>query len=286
MIQACDNGGAQLHYETFGGDRDTLVLLIAGAGAPAEYWPQSFCEALAARQYQVVRFWHRDTGQSTHFDEPYSIDLLIDDVLAILDSRACETAHLVGHSMGGYIAQLISTRHPGRVLSCIALAAGPLASEKGKQQLGLSSPDEALWPKLMENLPKGDFDRDLPGWMASWQLLNGQLDIEQDLARAYTRALYSGPASNHQAAENHIHAMTTVADCLAADLGKCDVPILYIHGEFDPLVPPDHGAKAAELARYGALEILPDAGHMYFNRHIWDRIETLVAKHCARADQT
>jgi len=280
----CDNDGVQLRYELFGDKTHPPIVLIAGAGAPAEYWPANFCEALSLRGYHVARFWHRDTGLSTHLDEPYPIDALVSDVLALMDKIGAKRAHLAGHSMGGYIAQLIATRHAERVLSAVAMEAGPLASEEGKAQLGLSSPDDALWPKLMANQPQGDFERDLPGWMESWRVLHGRLEIDEALALPYIRALYEGPASNHQVAENHVHAMMTVPDALAQDLANCDVPLLYLHGDHDPLVPPDHGATAAQLAKNGKFAVIPGAGHMYFNQDIWDLILDEVAQRCVAAD--
>ena len=79
----CDNDGLQLRYELFGDKTHPPIVLIAGAGAPAEYWPANFCEALSLRGYHVARFWHRDTGLSTHLDEHYPIDALVGDVLAL-----------------------------------------------------------------------------------------------------------------------------------------------------------------------------------------------------------
>ena len=52
----CDNDGVQLRYELFGDKTHPPIVLIAGAGAPAEYWPANFCEALSLRGYHVARF--------------------------------------------------------------------------------------------------------------------------------------------------------------------------------------------------------------------------------------
>lgn len=283
MIQVCPNDDVELHYEEFGERQRALIILISGAGAPAEFWPRDFCNALAGAGFHVVRFWHRDTGLSTHSEEPYTIDALIGDVLALQREMGQKPAHLVGHSMGGYIVQMMACRYPDRVLASVALATGPLVSEQGKEGQGLSAPDASLWPKLVANQPTGDFERDLEGWMTSWSLLNGSLKPEPDLAIAYTRALYRGRASNHQVAENHIHAVSTVPDCLALELADCDAPLLFLTGERDPLVPPDHGKKSAEFAHAGEFRILPNAGHMYFNRATWDHILQEVSTYCALA---
>ncbi|MFL0355360.1 alpha/beta fold hydrolase [Erythrobacter sp. GH1-10] len=285
MIQVCRNDGVELHLEEFGEPLRPLIILISGAGAPAEFWPRDFCDGLAGKGFRVVRFWHRDTGISTHFDAPYSIDALIGDVLALQAELGAGKAHLVGHSMGGYIVQMMACRYPHRMLGSVAMATGPVHSEDGKQRLELSSPDASLWPKLLANQPKGDFESDLAGWLTSWNLLNGAIEIEENLAVGYTRALYDGPASNHQVADNHIHAVSTVPDSLAHELTECDVPLLFLTGEYDPLVPPDHGRKSAGLSLAGQFRILPQAGHMYFNRATWDHILQEVSHHCAVADR-
>lgn len=281
MSLVCTNKGVELHYEVSGDRRDPLVMLIAGAGAPAQFWPDDFCEALSNDGRQVLRFWHRDTGHSAHFEAPYDIEALMSDVLALQHAVGAAQACIVGHSMGGYIAQLIACRQSNRVSGCVAMASGPIFSEEGKERLGLSSPDESLWPLLMANQPSGDFEADFPGWMASWRILNGELDVEEPRARAYTRALYEGSASNHQIAENHIHAVSTTPDALAEELSHCNVPMLYLTGERDPLVPPDHGAKAAQIALDGAFQSLPGAGHMYFNTSTWDLILHSVSQFIA-----
>jgi len=64
----------QLDFDAFGDKRSPLLLLVPGAGAPAEFWPENFCRALASSGRLVIRYSHRDTGYSTHYDDEYSID--------------------------------------------------------------------------------------------------------------------------------------------------------------------------------------------------------------------
>ncbi|QLD13079.1 alpha/beta fold hydrolase [Microbacterium oleivorans] len=118
-----DTTDVALYFEAFGDEGDPLVVLISGGGAQLLSWPEPFVELIAAQGFRVVRFDNRDTGLSPRFggrddiDGGYGLEDLGDDVIRILDHLGVAGAHLVGHSMGGMMAQMAAIRHPGRVLS-------------------------------------------------------------------------------------------------------------------------------------------------------------------------
>ena len=105
-------------------------------------WPESLCEALAARGFRVVRFDNRDIGLSTKMEKAplkslpwailkwriglrvrsaYSLDDMAADALGLLDALKIDKAHIVGASMGGMIAQIIAAKHPDRCLSLTSI---------------------------------------------------------------------------------------------------------------------------------------------------------------------
>ena len=103
-----------LWTESFGDSSKPAMLLVAGAGAPCRFWHDSFCQKLT-QYFFVIRYDHRDTGFSTGFDyekKPYTLNDLADDALNVLDSYGIKKAHIVGHSMGGYLAQLLALDFP------------------------------------------------------------------------------------------------------------------------------------------------------------------------------
>ena len=273
----------RLSYDAFGDAGNALVVLVAGAGAPAQFWPRAFCEALALANFRVVRYSHRDTGLSTHFDEAYDIHALLGDLELLVDAFACDNTHIVGHSMGGYLAQLAMCDRPGRFRSATSISAGSAVSDELRSRLGISSPDPAIWEALAQHSPTGDFHRDLPGWMASWKLLNGDLPLDATLATDYTRALYEGDVRNAQVATHHVHAMTTVPASLVSDLPACPVPLLVLHGRNDPLVPLDNAQATVRLAKVATLSVLEGAGHMFFDRQAWQMILSELLKHLRSA---
>jgi pimeloyl-ACP methyl ester carboxylesterase len=271
-----------LAADSCGSEHHPLVLLISGAGAPAAFWPDTFCRDLASAGRHVVRYCHRDTGASTHFDDPYPIGELLADLIAVVDRLGGDEVHLVGHSMGGYLAELAMVGFPGRFASVTSLSAGPTVSPDLAEALGLSTARQSTWDILMQNHPTGDFDDDLPGWLRSWRVLNGSRRFDEDAAVRYTRSLYDGDPRNIRAAANHIHAMRTVPRSLADDLGRVRCPFLVMHGSEDPLVPLDNGEASARLVAGSTMRVLRGAGHMFFTPETWDEIREGLVHHSRR----
>jgi pimeloyl-ACP methyl ester carboxylesterase len=135
-----------LTYDSFGDEADEAILLIAGLGTQMIRWAVPFCEKLATRGYRVVRFDNRDTGCSTHFrhctppdfgalaaalmagrrpDVPYTLHDMASDAIGLLDVLAVDRAHVVGRSMGGMIAQIMASEHPGGCCPCLRSCRAP-----------------------------------------------------------------------------------------------------------------------------------------------------------------
>ncbi|MGZ8813216.1 MAG: alpha/beta fold hydrolase, partial [Mycobacterium sp.] len=145
-------GEVELYYEDLGDPSNPEappVLLIMGVGAQLPMWPDGFCEQLVRRGHRVIRYDHRDIGLSTkmagHRAEgsvyrrvaryavgrtssvPYTLIDMADDAAALLDYLQIDSAHVVGASMGGMVAQVLAGNHPSRVRSL-----GIIMSSSGK----------------------------------------------------------------------------------------------------------------------------------------------------------
>ncbi len=141
------NGDVTIAYETFGDPGGAPLLGIMGLDFQMVWWPDAFCQALADRGFAVARFDNRDTGLSTHFssdrrENPFGALLgrtkpayttrdMLGDALAVMDALGWESAHVLGGSMGGALAQALAVYHPSRVrslISCFGVPAdaGPL----------------------------------------------------------------------------------------------------------------------------------------------------------------
>src|SRR5688572_14306056 len=120
--------GVELATQSFGDPAHPPVLLIMGVMASMLWWPDEFCERLANRRRYVVRYDNRDTGRSTTYEPglpTYTFDDMADDAVRVLDAYEISSAHLVGMSMGGMIAQLATLKHLARVASLTAISTSP-----------------------------------------------------------------------------------------------------------------------------------------------------------------
>jgi pimeloyl-ACP methyl ester carboxylesterase len=108
--------GVELCIETFGATEDPAVLLIAGATSSMDWWEDGLCAAIASGGRFVIRYDQRDTGRSVTYEPgapKYDGADLVRDVLGILDVLRVTTAHVVGMSMGGGLAQWLAIAPSG-----------------------------------------------------------------------------------------------------------------------------------------------------------------------------
>src|SRR4051812_16557683 len=101
--------GVSLCVETFGEPVDPSLLLIMGSSASMDWWEDELCERLAAGSRFVIRYDQRDTGRSVTYEPgapQYTLNDLVADAVGLLDSLGVATAHVVGMSMGGAVAQI------------------------------------------------------------------------------------------------------------------------------------------------------------------------------------
>ena len=117
-----DVGGHAIAYARRG--NGVPLLLVAGTGYPGATWHPDLLDALAA-QHTVVTFDHRGTGATAPSQGRYSTRQFAADALGLLDALGLDTAHVVGHSMGGRAAQWMALEHPARVRSLVLAATGP-----------------------------------------------------------------------------------------------------------------------------------------------------------------
>jgi pimeloyl-ACP methyl ester carboxylesterase len=117
-----DVQGLPMAYEITG--QGDPVVLIAGTGYPGATWFPGLIEPLAAA-HTVLTFDHRGTGGTPSTPERYSTRGFAQDAVGLLDALGLPAAHVVGHSMGGRVAQWMALDHPDRVRSLVLAATGP-----------------------------------------------------------------------------------------------------------------------------------------------------------------
>lgn len=241
---------------------DIPCVLISGAGASAMFWSDHFCEMLVEDGNRVIRFDHRDQGLSDAVDwdiSPYLVEDLAKDVINILDANNIKKAHIVGHSMGGTIAQLLAIYYPDRLLSYTSISVATVSGAEG--------PSKKTMDALLQNNPTQNYETDLPGFMNSWKILSGTYPIDNALACAYTRDFYERSNHNVGVAWHHIWCQKNLGD-LTGKLSKLSVKGLFIHGKKDPLILVGGTKKTQRAARNAKLVVIENMGHMFFNREL------------------
>jgi pimeloyl-ACP methyl ester carboxylesterase len=196
------SGELRLWVERIGDPADPAVLLIAGAESQGIGWPSVLVDRLAAGGLQVIWYDHRDTGQSDSVDfdkSPYSMVDLVEDAVAVLDGLQVESAHVVGASMGGVIAQWLAATHPDRVLSLI------LMSTTAPGRRDLPPPDASFLARSDEitKLPRGTDEERVEADVQVYELMNGgSLPFDEGAARNlaqrhFARARDWAKSANH-----------------------------------------------------------------------------------------
>lgn len=276
----------ELWTESLGNPVHPAVLLIGGAGSHAHFWTDTFCSSLIEAGFFVIRFDHRDTGLSSgiHFEKtPYDLMDLANDSLAILDAYGIAKAHIVGHSMGGYISQLIAAHFGERVLSVSILSAGPVGTTPEIARsftVGEKAIFSKTWLILFSNHPSQQLEESWKGYRKVWAYLNGKLPLDDEMAKQYTEELYS--RSKHPVGMHHSHVAVMLKTIDSVDKRKDIFPrikakTLVIHGEEDYLVLPQRGGiSIAKAIPQAELVLVPLMGHMLFNHSLEKQISEKV----------
>jgi pimeloyl-ACP methyl ester carboxylesterase len=268
--------GVDLCVETFGSPADPAILLVMGAGASMDWWQDDLCARLAAGPRYVIRYDHRDTGQSTSYPpgEPgYTGDDLVADAAALPAALGVGRAHVVGQSMGGALAQVLALDHPECVASLTLVATSPagpdpdlppMADEAQAALAAIAEPDWSDRAAVIEYLTE------------QWRAVASR---SRPFDEAGTRALCA------RVVDRTTNMESSTKNAYAAEgsgrwrerLGGLDVPTLVVHGTEDPLFPLGHGEALAREIPGAELLILEGAGHELARRD-WDVVVPAILR--------
>jgi len=267
MSRATCNG-IELEYETFGDPSGAPLLLIAGLGSQMISWNDQFCELLAGRGFQVIRFDNRDVGLSTWMDAAYTLNDMAADAAGLLDAIGIPAAHVVGTSMGGFIAQLVALNHPDRVLTLTSIMSGP----NGEDEV---PPTDEGREVLLVPAPKTREERIQVGLWAKRRLLGSADPYDDEYERARVTAAVD--RAYHPAGFARQLGAIVAAPSRLCRLSSLRVPALVVHGRDDILVPVDNGRKVAAAIPGARLMEIEGMGHDLPSR-VWEQVADAIAE--------
>ncbi|HEU0121667.1 MAG TPA: alpha/beta fold hydrolase [Bryobacteraceae bacterium] len=293
-------GRLDIAYQRLGEPDAPALLLIIGLACQSIHWPDSFCNLLLAAGMQVIRFDNRDAGLSTHLHEApapnlpavlegdcssvsYTLSDMADDTAALLDFLDIPSAHVVGASMGGQIAQTLAIRHPERVRSLTSLMA-----TTGDRTVGQA--DAAVMGELFTGPPPATRDAVIAQMVRAARIVGSPAfpAIEGDVAaragRAYDRS-YDLAGIGRQA------VATVASGDRTEQLRQLRMPTLVIHGLADRMCAASGGQATAEAIPGAELWLVEGMGHdlpTALQPAVAARIAALVrrAEEECRADRT
>ena len=256
MTTAAVNG-IEIFYEERGGPGEPAVLLIMGLGAQMTVWPDEFIDDLVARGFRVVWFDNRDVGLSTKFHDvctnadeqiaalftggevnpPYQLADMANDAVGLLDHLGIETAHIVGASMGGMIAQQVVVDHPDRALSLTSIM-----STTGESHVGAASPDVVI---QMVEPQAPDREMAIAQGVEMAKVISSPDHWDEEMATERITVQYD--RCNHPPGQARQLLAVLTSPSREAGLARFDKPALVVHGHLDQLVGLSGGHRTAEV---------------------------------------
>lgn len=285
--------GIELCYQEIGDPDGEPLLLIMGLATQMLAWDEELCAMLADCAFRVVRFDNRDIGRSTKIDGggvPSRADMLLgrrravayllgdmaEDTFGLMDHLGIESAHLVGASMGGMIAQTMAIERPQRVRSLVSMM-----STTGNRWVGM--PAYRALGALFARPSRGR-EAAIEHSVRVFKTI-GSPGYPMDEERFREMAGRSYDRSHSRAGiARQLHAITASGD-RTPYLERLDLPATVLHGDSDPLIRPAAGRATAKAIRDSRLRIFEGMGHD-LPRPLWPRFVEEIAATAARAGES
>jgi pimeloyl-ACP methyl ester carboxylesterase len=220
-----------------------VIFLLTGLGSKRQGWRNQL--PVFGKEYRTLALDFRDVGDSDRVDQPYTVADLADDVAGMARALQIPRVHVIGISLGGYVAQNVALRHPDQVeklvlvstsaggATHVAAEASILALLTMQSGVGADARARSVYSRIMS-----------PAYIGTHPEALDQA-AEVALYRPFTPETYQR------------QLVAAIGQDVAAQVGNIVAPTLVIHGDADPLVPPQNGDY---LARH-----IPGAQHIVYH---------------------
>ncbi len=261
-----DAAGTELHYLREGSGEP--LLMIQGMSATHLAWGEPFLAALR-EDFECIVFDNRGMGLSGQAEVPFTTADMAGDTAGLLDALELESAHVLGISMGGMIAQELALAHPERIRT-LTIGASYCGGPDGK----LMDPEDLQ--RLGAAFAAGDADA---VHRAMWEINLSPTFREDDSRFAAFEEMATALPAPAPVIMQQMRACG--AHKTSDSLGQISAPTLVIHGTADRLLPVENGHEIAALIP-APLELLEGVGHLFW----WEqpqRSAALIRDHAQAA---
>jgi 3-oxoadipate enol-lactonase len=219
------------------------IFLLTGLGSKRQGWRNQL--PVFGKEYRTLAVDFRDVGDSDRVDQPYTVADLADDVAGMARALQISRVHVIGISLGGYVAQNVALRHPEQVEKLILVS----TSAGGATHV---MPEASIFSVLtMEGVTGADararfaYSRIMsPAFLGTHPGVLDQI-VEVAQYRAFTPQTYQRQLA------------AALSQDVSAQVGNITAPTLVIHGDADPLIPPQNGEYLARS--------IPGAKHIVYH---------------------
>ncbi len=258
-------GDIELDYERSGSGPP--LLLIMGMSGTALHWSEPFLEGLR-RDFEVIVYDHHGVGASSRLEGPITIAEMARDASGLLGALQIDSAHVMGISMGGMIAQELALARPEKVRTLIlgCTYCGGAGSVLGSRDLTL---------RLADAMLTGGREAAL---RVSWEA-NVSAAVADD-ADAYAEFLAISRRRGVALPVIMAQGRAILAHDTSERLAGLRMPTLVVHGSADQILPVQNGRVVAAHIAGARLVIYDGAGHLFY----WEqprRTAELVREHAA-----
>jgi 3-oxoadipate enol-lactonase len=237
--------GMTIHYDVFGRRDGVPLVMIQGLGTDSRGW--ALQRLALGRRYRCITIDNRGVGRTGPAPEPYSLDRMALDVIAVLDAERIERAHVMGASMGGVIAQILGVLHPDRTRSLVLACTACRHHEWRRELL-------AEWADAVAEGGMAALGDEALQWLVGPRLRR-RFGIWLNLM---ARVVLQQPPEPFVA---QVHAILDAPDELREELHTVRVPVLVVTGSQDALTPVGDAEELAELIPHARLEVISGAAH-------------------------